>query len=435
MPIPPLPVPLAAACLAIAHVHAQGRVHKVDPTSASAFAEIDAAIAAAAAGDVIVVATKPRTPGIEWSNLYRPIRIDKSLAITSDNGQDVRCWSVEIVGLAPQDHAVVRGIQFERPTLLVSFGLPTLAVTNCSGHVFLEDCSFQPASPLVVGVGATIPAVDIAGPSSGARGSVTFARCTIRGVSGANNPRSVGQQQPAPGIRATDTDLALWESVVTGGDGVPAYPQLRLPAGPGADGMLFDGRAFLSGSVVRGGDGGDATAITCSTAGNGGNGLVLVQATTLVETLACTLAGGNPGSGCPNGAPGAAELRGAAGLVHLPGAATSLRATSPHRVGQATTLEHQGVQGAAFVGFASTAPGFLRTTPFVLGVHCLGGPGAGQPLYAGTYGSGGQTLLPVPLPPTGRQGLVLLLQSAALVPPHLPAHGAPTALFVLAANL
>lgn len=435
-----LPSPFVAAVavllLVAGHARAQGRVHKVDPASATAFATIDAAIAAAAPGDMIVVATRPPTGGVLWSDLYPAIRIDKSLSITNEAGHDVRCWSAEIVGLGDQDRVVIRGIRFERPTLLVGFGLPTLSVVASRGHVFLEDCSFQPASPLVVGVGATWPAIDIQGPAVGPRGSVTLVRCSVQGVGGVNNPRSVGQQQPAPGIRAVDTDLAIWDSQVAGGQGVSAYPQLRLPAGPGAQGMVFDGYAFASGSVFAGGAGGSAATGSCGTGGNGGDGIVLAQASTLVEALACTFRGGNGGAGCPGGVSGAAEVRGAATLVRRSGVATAIAATSPHRVGQTTLLTHTGVQGGVYFALAGSAPAFLRTTPLgLLGVLSLTGQGSTVPVYAGGYGTGGQTQVPVMLPPTGFEGTVILLQTVAFAPPGALADSAPTALFVLAAHL
>lgn len=428
---------VVAACLLMAREPcAQGRVHKVDPTSATAFATIGAAITAAAPGDVIVVSTKPPTAGVLWSNLYPAIRIDKSLSITSEGGHDVRCWSAEIVALGDQDRVVIRGLRFERPTLLVGFGLPTLSVAGSRGHVFLEDCTFQPASPLVAGVGATFPAIDIQGPTMGPRGSVTLVRCAVRGIGGVNNPRSAGQQSPAPGICAVDTDLAIWDSTVAGGQGVSAYPQLSLPAGAGAEGMVFDGYAFASGSVFLGGAGGSANTGSCGTGGNGGDGIALAQAATLVEALACTFAGGNGGGGCPGGANGAAVVRGAATLAHQAGVATAIEATSPHRVGQTTTLTHTGVQGGLYFALAGTTPAFLRTTPLGLpGVLHLTGPGATVPLYAGTYGAGGQTLLPVFLPPTGREGTVILLQTVAFTLPGTFTVSAPTALFVLAAHL
>lgn len=422
--------------LVAAAARAQGRVHKVDPQNAAAFATIGAALAAAAPGDVILVAAKPLIAGVLWSNLYPAIRIDKSVSITSESGHDVRCWSAEVAGLAAQDRVVIRGIRFERPTLLVGFGLPTLSVADCHGSVFLEDCMFQPASPLAVGVGATFPAIDIRGPASAPRGSVTLVRCTVRGVGGNNNPRSAGQQLPAPGIVATDVDLAVWDSVVAGGAGVSAYPQLRLPAGAGAEAMTFDGYAFVSGSVLQGGAGGDASVGTCSLGGNGGAGVVLAQAATLVETLAVSMAGGAAGGGCPAGSPGPVEVRGAATLVALPGIATAIEATSPHRAGQTTTLLHTGGQGGSHFAFAGTAPELLRTTPLgLLGVRSLGGAGSTTPLYGGTYGNGGQTALPVFVPPTGREGAVILMQTAAFVQPGPFANSAPTALFVLASHL
>jgi hypothetical protein len=258
----------------------------------------------------------------------------------------------------------------------------------------------------------------------------------VRGVSGANNPRSVGQQLPAPGIRGADCDLALWECAVTGGQGPSAYPQLRLPAGNGADALVFDGYAFASGTVLRGGDGGNATTGTCSQGGNGGAGIVLAHASTLLEEMACSFAGGGAGPGCPAGSAGAPDLRGAATLVHLPGFPTAAAATSPHRVGQTTLLTHTGTPASPFLAFAGTAPTLLRTTPLGLfGVRSLGGPTSTNPLYAGSYGAGGQTLLTVQLPPTGTEGAVILLQTAAFVPPAHFANGSPTALFVLASHL
>ncbi len=430
------PVLAALAVFVGGALPAQARVHKVDPQNAAAYPTIGAAIAAASAGDMIVVATKPLIGGVQWSNLYPAIRIDKSLSITNESGHDVRCWSAEIVGLAASDRVVIRGLHFERPTLLVGFGLPTLSVVDCHGPVFLEDCTFQPATPLAVGTGATFPAIDIRGPAVAPRGSVTLVRCSALGVQGVNNPRSASQQWPAPGIQAVDTDLALWDCTVTGGAGVSAHPQLRLPAGHGADAMVFDGYAFASGCVFRGGAGGNANTGTCSTGGNGGAGIRLTQASTLVEVLACPIAGGAAGAGCPGGVAGPADVRGAATLVPLVGVATAITASSPHRAGQTSTLTHTGVQGGVYFAFVGTAPDLVRTTPLgLLGVRAVTGPGASAPLYAGSYGANGQTLMPVFLPPSGAEGVVLLLQTAAFVPPGMLANSAPTALFLLAPHL
>ncbi len=427
-----LALPLLTALLP-----AQGQVHVVDPTNPNAFAGIQAAIAAAAPGDVILVRPRPANPQLQWSTLYAAITIDKSLTIAADTGADVRCWSATVQNLQPQDQVVLRGITFERPTLLMNFGAPTLAVRDCSGLLLVEECAFRPATPVAVGVGPTFAAVEISGPPNGPGGAVTLVRCTLQGVGGYANNFGRGQQLPALGLRAERTACSLWDCTVNGGKGPGPLLSPVIAAGPGAEALAFgDGTLFASGTTFTGGAGGDAQA-PCGPGGAGGDGVVLTLPATAVEMLACQRRAGAGGNGCPAGPPGQALRAGPGTLVDLPGASAAVRASSPHRAGETMTLLHTGAPGGFCFGFLDDRQFYGSTTSIALaGTRHLLGYGGGAVFYGLWLGPAGSATLRVPLPaPPGVQGQGYLFQTISTTPNGELGNGAPSALLLLAPGL
>lgn len=277
----------------------QGRVHVVDQAGGpgSDFTSIGAAVSAAMSGDVVLV----REGRFGRDDFFDFIVNGKSLTVVAELGASVVTPDVAVVNLPLGGSVLVQGLTFEVQGL-------TGVLLDSQGELWLERCRFHPL--LFVN--------DFEGPRISNCASVVMTRCEV------DAPLMVH------GIRATRSNVHLYQSVVRGGTGV----------------RLFDGFLALSGSLVQGAHGANGS-IFFPNGGPGGDGLVLQNGSEALLHDSQLL--GGPG-GFPFG-PGTPGMTGTPlvvvdGVVRdLSGTSKTLELSSPVREGSPFTLTVRGKPG------------------------------------------------------------------------------------------
>jgi hypothetical protein len=252
----------SVACVAIlgAAASAEGVVI-VDAPGLGVLPDISTAIAAAAPGDVLLVA-----PGN-----YAPFVIDnKSLSIFAMPGGVTIDGTIEVRNLGVGKRVVLSGLEAHGAVLPTRSG-SGLVLTSNVGQVRLQRCTFRGGAGMV----GTCTDNGAGGHAVQATGSARalFSRCMIVGGRGYHNGGDGTYDcfggDGGDGIHATGSALVLYDSTLiagaggdysyAGGDGGHALSQLdfgvvavntRFEGGAGGDGW-----DFLYG---EGGDGGDA---------------------------------------------------------------------------------------------------------------------------------------------------------------------------------
>lgn len=378
---------------------AAGNVLVVDASGGAAFTEISAAVAAAAAGDVVLVR----------SGTYVPFTVDGlSLTVAADLGANVRvdggfpgAGGVRVANLAPGQSVVLRGLRVSSPGFSRA-----LVVEDNQGSVLAEDCVFVGETA----GGFTRDAVLIRNS-----GRATLVRCLALGGTGPSTTPFHGGH----GLVVESSSAAhLYDCTLQGGCGVFFEP---LMVGDGGDGGRVSGGSFLyaSGSLFQGGDGAHSS-LFCfpPDAGDGGAGLRLLGMPPHAELLATSTSGGlgGPGlGGCPSGADGMG-LAVENGTAHvIPGVARQMSAAHPVREGQTLVFDFQGLAGDLIVVglsdgqqpfFLPALEGTLVVTPAPLSTFVLG-----------TLPAGGALTVNVTVPPvTGVQSSLFFAQLAVVTP-------------------
>ncbi|HZN38587.1 MAG TPA: hypothetical protein VFD82_07275 [Planctomycetota bacterium] len=342
----------------------------VDITGATGFTTIQAAINAAADGDVIVIKSGNYTTGSFDVN-------DKALTFIEDAGAVATAVSARITN--PNGKTVaIRGIDFRRNSPAVSGLNPgrNLHVIDNTGTVWLEDCTFETGGVIVAAPGPTYPAIDSSN-SAAAGGTLWLTRCTVRGTRGIRTPQ--GMMQAGVAIRANahaGDRLVLQHCVVEGGDGAAGFFPTSIPGGHGADAVEAPfGSVFAAGGAIAGGDGGGGgSGGGCTNAGDGGDGLVLAGVAN-ADLLGTACSGGAPGTAtgtCAAGVAGLGTNVAASSTLFVAPAGTphSIAMTAPVLDGTSTTASYTGEPLAAAFAFASFGAGFTPL-PGVLGPAAL----------------------------------------------------------------
>jgi hypothetical protein len=265
------------------------------------FTTFEDAIAAGQDGDTILIKDGTYDAGL----FVQTVTIDnKSLTIVGEDLANISLiqYRIQITNLTAGRRVVLRGI----PMGLFSFSLQ-----DNVGTVWFEDVA-------VTGFANGIAAIDCSNS-----GNVIITGCEVNG--GSAPYFSI----PAPGVFATESNLTIYDSLVTGGSGVS-------PGSNDSDGVTAmihsGGESFLSGCTVVGGDGGTET---------GGDGIALIgTSTTCCRVLDSTLTGGGgstSGNDSVNYGDGTFEF--------LAGAARSYSVRSPTRYLDSTTIRFEGPAG------------------------------------------------------------------------------------------
>ncbi|MEM7308655.1 MAG: hypothetical protein AAF682_18370 [Planctomycetota bacterium] len=379
---------------------AQGQLWVVDQQGGADFAKIDPAIAAAAAGDVIVVR----------SGDYEAFTVDRGVTLVAAEGELVTIGDHEgftVSGVPAGESAIVRGLSME----------DTVVVDGNAGTVWLED---------LVAVGDYDPSV---GPRPGLRvdgsASVVVVRCDFSG----SDSIPVGiLQDPGAGAELTGSSMHAFDSVFRGLEGHGAFSGSGgHSAAEGAPGIRASSSfVFLGGCFSDAGDGGygHVGTLPCFPPADGGVGVELTDSESELYTLDSLLAGGvgggviPPSFFCPEIVPGddGEPVGGLGTFSALPGDALTLM--TPHQVapGHAVPLELAGGPPGApvFVGLGvGPAPLFLAP---LFGTLFVEGPY--EVVSLGLLDGGGALSASLPASPVsaGDEAAMMHLQAGYLSP-------------------
>ncbi|MBL8768110.1 MAG: hypothetical protein JNL94_12120 [Planctomycetes bacterium] len=316
---------------------ASAGVIRVDAAGGGDFTNLQLAIDASVAGDILLV----RPGSYLGSGQPTVLVVGKGITITADPPTSTFQLNTRIVidGVPAGQTATLRGATTPVHTPIVGALAPGIVVTKCFGAVLIEDCIGE-GSIGVGGLGLAVPGS--AGILVEHSAAVSVVRSTGRGgvgvnaVSGAppgSNPASSG----GPGIRVFASQVALHDCTFTGGKGGNASGS--FPAAPGGPGGLIETAfAFGAGSSFTG-------------ATPNGNGLAIVAPVAPIRCLDTTFTAVGLGAGV---------LDPANALVTIPGAARHFLVSSPVREGASASVVIDGEPGDAALLFIGTGVGSIE---------------------------------------------------------------------------
>lgn len=340
---------IAAAVLVLAATALAQAVHTVDPVGGD-FATIQAALDAAAPGDIVLVT----------GGSHENVVIQKGVVLVGAGGgfitkaaagPGVAQPPLRVVGIPAGESVVVAGLTVFTVT---SGATAAVEVSGCAGAVWLQDLfvdSYGSDALVVEGCASTVvagsivqvnlvPALPDGTPQAGAGGRVSGA---TRGF-------------------LHDTWLVGSHGTLVGpGDPVP---NAAAPGGPGL--VVEDAWVRVAGGLVNGGSGNSFHSAGCSSGGDGGPGLVTADgpapglpSVTLEQVGVSGGFGGFFDAGCappPSSGPAFDSLRGSVSIA----AGTARRFSLPPvvKASQGTVLELDGVAGdvALLFGAQSGVP-------------------------------------------------------------------------------
>lgn len=358
------------------------QVHVVDAAGGGDFTSLQDAIDAAASGDTLLI-----EPGSYGPSVGLIVIDGKSLTLVGDGLPTPVLDGLTVTNLQVDQTVRCRGLTIGPPS---SLGAGIL-VFDSAGQVWVEDCTvvghdgFKLVGPL------TFPGL----PGLSTSGS---ALVVVRSVLiGGNGPEPA--TDGGVGLRAFDSDVALYECVVSGGDG-----------GAGKNGgdalSVGDTELVLVDCTLVGGRGGDGCASAEPGQCQGGDGLVLDGGVTAyhMDTSISAGSGGTLLGGGP-GLAGEPQIVTPDDAVETwSGAGRSLEVGSPVREEQLAILRYAGEPGDTFGVFAALSPGF-GIMPGAQGVFSLGLPFSGPSLISTVTAPDGVVELSFRAWPLGGPGL------------------------------
>ncbi len=374
---------VVSVALLAAAANAEGVVI-VDAPGLGVLPDLATAIAAAAPGDVLIVA-----PGT-----YAPFVIDnKSLSIFALPGDVVSITgTIEVRNLGPSQRVVLSGLDATGASLPTR-SAPGLRLDSNAGQVRVQRCTFRGGVGLIGsctnngegghGVEATNSARNV------------FSRCMIVGGRGYHNGGDGTYEciggSGGDGIRASGSALALYDSTLIAGAG----GDYSFSGGDGGHALFqFDFGVVAVNTRFEGGAGGDGWDYLYAEGGDGGDGLRL-ETSAQAQLLDNLLVPGPKGisslfSPLYDGAPGS-PFGGAGIVVQHPGAARTFKA--PTIVSDRSLLDVtvEGDPGDLAWLLQSNTQTWLLPSP-VIGVWLAGNPATvglgGAPITLGASGLG-----------------------------------------------
>ncbi|HKD99366.1 MAG TPA: hypothetical protein VKE69_00020 [Planctomycetota bacterium] len=355
---------------------------------------IQAAVDAASEGDVVLV---------KGGSYLGFLVARKAVTIAADAGALVSIRTpVRVFNLAASQRVVVRGLRIDVSGMFAGAASTAVLFQGNAGPVWLERCAIQ--GTLATDKGTSGVALATYGSES-----VVLERTWIRGGRWVQLP--IVGPSGAPAVVAYESSVSLHDCDVAGGDaGPPWFPE--YPTAGGAGIVSSQGRVFVSGSIVRGGDGGSTT-VSLAGGGAGGPGLT---AGGDVVALASTFSGGAAGLGGPGGsagAPGVSTILAEGGsFATLPGAARHFVAESPIREQQASTWTFGGASGEVAAAIVATDPAPGPLLPF-FGGELLVSAASAVAFPIGTVSTSGSLAASIAVPslPPALLGATLFVQS------------------------
>ncbi len=382
-----------------------GSVLVVDALGGAPYTSIQAAVDAAANGDVVLVK----------AGIYGPVTIaNKGVSVVADAGANVEIQGgVRIVETLAPHRVLLRGLVGKGKVQDPASVPEGLRLTLARGPVRVEACAFFGAdgfSPFVDTVGSPGVRTDVAL-------DLSMVGCDATGGDGAFTSGGWEWSAGGPGMVAAASSLALHDCTLAGGK--PADADSEGEGGPGGAGLVavdkgtlatLPTRVFAAGTTFVGHDGG--VDFSCFAAGDGGDGAHLDGALVSAWFLDCSFVPGKKGACGGIGEDGVdVALEHGATRSMLPGAARGVVAASPVREGQALTLQVDAAAADACFLLAAVEGDWQLVLP--LSGVLLTGPTFAAPLVplgtaptGGTFGVG----VPVPLLPPGVDHLTVHLQ-------------------------
>ncbi len=301
------------------------------------FSELQDAINTASVGDVVLV--KSGTYSLPHHSMS--YQVTRGISVVADLGASVSVDATfSVRDLPAGETARVRGLQLSR----------SLAIVNCFGTAWIEDCTVQAATFPVGASGCTVSNSD----------AVVMQRCSIAGATFTN------AGNPGSGIFVNGSTLHAYDSTFTGGTDITGG---FLP-GPGAPGMfLNESFVFAQDCECFGGGGGDAILFQgCNPGGAGGAGVDLFTASSTFLHRNTATVGGPGGTaipGCPAGANGLGIAAVAGSMVTaLTSSAALLEVPGPAREQQPLSLDVTATAGDSIALGISIAAQPLYFAPF-----------------------------------------------------------------------
>lgn len=366
----------------------------------SDFVDLPSAVAAASAGDTVLVREGTYDDGFTIDNLKLHVLAEEGAAVVVRGPIVVR-------NLGPLRWVVLRGLDVENAEVATG---PALRLEDNAGTVWVEDCALEASgafNPLVQKSGVWIEGCD----------EVALVRTTARAaeVSGLF----------ADGLTLIDSSAHLFDVSAFGDRGMPGA-------------RLQDAFVFASGGTFVGGDGTDGVdGPFGSCAGDGGHGVYLQSGSNELVLLATAATGGAPGAPsdqCGDPALPGETVQVSSGTVStLEGPARGLVFDAPAAVGGSTTLVIDGEAGDFVFLLLAAAP-----DPFFAAAFA-GSLLPQLPVIAIPFGtlppSGTLSLeLPVPALAPGAESVAFFTQGAFVATDGERRLGAGSALVFLAAE-
>lgn len=389
---------IALASLALCSSVAAREIVVVDQAGGPGFdfLELDAAVAAAQNGDVLIV---------REGDYGGWILIDgKGLSIVGEAGAEVLVQTVDVRNLAAGQTASLSNLQIRSTTNTGSDSFLSLNVRDCAGAVWLQDCTVRSRISGSVIVGGPASVVDC--------DQVGFARCALTGEADQGQfPFFFG----GAGLYVDGSTVTIHQSELQGTKGV------AIQAGPGPAGLEVEfSTVFVSASTLRGGEGADGTSQLefCTDGAEGGPGLWLGDGNPQVRTQVVTLIPGPGGIGgfgvpagpfCATGPVGVPSTVVSGAIVPVAAGPRSLQVTTPVREGETLTSTYSGVEGDLVFGFwslnAGVSPIFAE-----LGGSFLPAVPVTTLTYHGIAPLGGEVELTVQVQELGVPGVTIYVQ-------------------------
>lgn len=375
-----------------------GKVLVVDASggAGAGFTDVQSAVDAASNGDFVLIRS---------GDYAKAVIMNKAVTLLADApaGPAPRLTGVTVQNLGASADVVIRGLAIRKGHTDFVTTADGLVVDNCLGAVLIEDCVIQ-SEPL------HLSSLDTGMVRIDKSDRVVLTRCTVlglRGVAGTIGPGGTTPEYvPQTALICTDSDVHVFESALSGGDGAHAaqgFPiALNFVAQPGADGVRVNGGSLLlAGSEVRGGDGGDGVLLSatpqliCLPCQGGGDAVV---GSGIVRILDSSLAGGVAGatpSPCPSCLDGSVtEVT--VSVQPLAGPLRTLHVTSPNYEGQVATTTVTAQPGEPVLLLIAFSP-HVEWFDTPQGMLVGGTPLTVVPL--GTTPPGGVITFGVPIPP------------------------------------
>jgi hypothetical protein len=415
------------ACIPVSSFAANVHVVSFAPGPGVDFTSAQAAVDAAAPGDVILFR----------QGSYGSVTIaGKGITLIADAGAFVHLaagFSFSKTMGPLSFHNVVRDVPAgERVVFRGFWTIGGLELIDCDGAVWIEDC----------GVVGTAPALRASGCER-----VDVVRGSVKGLHGYVDQAAHTFIPTGDAAWIVGSNLCASGAAFIGGDGKDfSFTQLGPSGSTSAGrGLVLDSgaTAWLEGSTVVGGTGGDGEGsvaqIYCFNGGDGGVGLrVVASSATLRNTSVVGGPGGSVVGSClfwpltPGAAGSAIEIvSGSVTTSDFSGGSITL--SSPTRATQSTTLSLTGSANGAAVLFVGSS---LATGPAAtpLGSTLLSPSTYVALVPLGPAGSVGLSI-PMPLLPPGIEAAAVFTQAAYCSPVDGCAFGAGSELTVLDASL